>query len=181
MTLFPRARIALRIFEPRYLRLISDCIRNEIYFGQVWISKTAEDSSAALKLGSIGVTAKIVDWYSLPDNMLGVTVEGCDKFHIDHARQRPDQLWEGVVRTIEADVAEPLLARYEKLQRLLEQLLKHPELKKLNLPAVETDEHLANYLAQFLPVEESRRNTFLQIETIADRLAALEVYLAELE
>ena len=84
--LFPSGRLPLQIFERRYVDMISKCMREGAGFGVVWIrrgSEVAEASVTNLDLGDYGTMATIVDWDQLPNGLLGITIEGAERFHIE--------------------------------------------------------------------------------------------------
>ena len=84
--LFPSGRLPLQIFERRYVDMISKCMREGTGFGVVWIrrgSEVAEASVTNLDLGDYGTMATIVDWDQLPNGLLGITIEGAERFHIE--------------------------------------------------------------------------------------------------
>ena len=77
--LLPGQRLALQIFEPRYLRLISDCLKADRGFGVVQIHEGREVGQLPT-IYPVGTEAVIVDWYQQPDGLLGIEIEGCDVF-----------------------------------------------------------------------------------------------------
>ena len=84
--LFPSGRLPLQIFERRYVDMISKCMREGTGFGVVWIrrgSEVAEASVTNLDLGDYGTMATIVDWDQLPNGLLGITIEGTQRFHFE--------------------------------------------------------------------------------------------------
>ncbi len=164
--LFPYGRIPLRIFEPRYVDLVRDCLKREREFGVVWIREGGEvvvDAEHAMpKLGQIGCTARIVDWDALPNGRLGITIEGGAKFRVLATQQRPDYL---VVADIEMLPAEEALAVPERacdLIELLRQLIAHPLVARLKLtPQTGDAGRLADQVAQLLPIPEAEKFALL--------------------
>ena len=83
--LLPFGRIPLQIFEQRYLDLVRDCLKSNSPFGVVWIRRGAEVAQrgrAAPELGDYGTCAAIVDWDQLPNGLLGITIEGDQRFEL---------------------------------------------------------------------------------------------------
>ena len=64
--LLPHGRMALRIFEPRYVSLVSDSLKRNAPFGVIWIREGRDivvpGGETMPKLAPIGTTATIVDW-----------------------------------------------------------------------------------------------------------------------
>jgi len=79
--LFPGGLLSLRVFERRYLDLVRDCARNGGGFGVCLILQGREVGEAAVP-AAIGTLAHIVDFYTQPDGLLGICVNGGRRFHV---------------------------------------------------------------------------------------------------
>ena len=88
--LVPHGRMPLRIFEQRYIDLVRDSLRNETSFGMVWIRHGSE----------------VVDWDQLPDGLLGITIEGQQRFELFAAESRANGLVVGEVTEYAAPQSE---------------------------------------------------------------------------
>jgi len=89
--LLPGGRLSLRIFEPRYLDLVRDCTRHDSGFGICSILEGQETGAPALP-AAFGCQARIVDFASTEDGLLGITVQGERRFHVLHTRVRDNGL-----------------------------------------------------------------------------------------
>ena len=181
--LLPCGRMPLRIFEPRYVDLVRDCLKYEREFGAVWIRQGNEvvvDSDDPMpRIAQIGCTARIADWDSLAGGQLGITVEGGRKFRVLATRQRANYLVVADVEMLpdEDDVGLP--ARAADLIELLRQLIEHPLVARLNTTPQTADAgRLANQVAQLLPIPEADKFALL-VE--ADPLRRLDRLLLTLE
>jgi Lon protease-like protein len=65
--LFPGGPLQLRIFEPRYLDMVRQCLRGSRPFGVVLILEGLE-AGAAASVATIGTSARLVDFDYLPDD-----------------------------------------------------------------------------------------------------------------
>ncbi|NRB65833.1 MAG: LON peptidase substrate-binding domain-containing protein [Vibrio sp.] len=88
--LLPEGRMKLRIFEPRYKRLIKEASQSDGTFGICLIEH--DEVPAVSRLSSFGALAKIVDFELLDDGLLGVTVVGIRCFEIKRIRTEFDGL-----------------------------------------------------------------------------------------
>ena len=79
--LFPGGRLPLRIFEARYLDLVSRCLRDEGPFG-VCLIRRGTEAGAPAEFFPLGTSARIVDWGQLADGLLGITVHGEQRFRV---------------------------------------------------------------------------------------------------
>ena len=176
--LFPHGRMFLQVFEPRYLDLIGQCMKEDSGFGLVWLKQGQEvyrsNELVDPQLAQIGTYAKIVDWDSLPSGLLGVTIEGSDRFRLLTSYQRKDHLHMGEIEWIEAAGAIELPENYAELWGLLQTLLDHPHVDRLKLnPVVNDVDAVSCLLAQLLPIEERVKFNLLAAVEPLDRMARI--------
>ncbi|MDN3609202.1 LON peptidase substrate-binding domain-containing protein [Vibrio ostreicida] len=86
--LLPEGKMKLRIFEPRYKRLVKEASQRDGTFGICLFEKEGEGSS----LSCVGTQAKIVDFELLDDGLLGLTVIGMKRFMIQRVKTEFDGL-----------------------------------------------------------------------------------------
>ncbi|MSQ99530.1 MAG: peptidase S16, partial [Xanthomonadales bacterium] len=92
--LFPGGLLPLRIFEQRYLSMVRECARNDSEFGVCLIIE-GEEAIAPVRTAPVGTLARIVDWYTLKDGLLGVSTIGTSRFRVTHSHKQEDSLWLG--------------------------------------------------------------------------------------
>lgn len=177
--LLPLGRLSLQIFEPRYLDLVSRCLKQEHNggFGVVWLREGSEvydqDVDADTRLAQIGTFARIADWDKLPNRLLGITIEGTDKFRLVSSYQQPDHLHMADVEWVEDEPFISLPEQSEELKVLLAQLLEHPHIHRLKLnPVVEDVSSLGYILTQLLPIPEPIK---FQLLVQTDPMARLQI------
>ena len=95
--LFPGGLLALKIFEARYLDLMSRCLREQRPFGVVALRSGGESrvSRQAVAMHEVGTLAELIDVDSPEANILLVRCRGTQRFRLDGARQESDGLWLG--------------------------------------------------------------------------------------
>jgi Lon protease-like protein len=94
--LFPDGLLELKIFEARYLDLMSRCLRESTPFGVVALRAGAEARSAAgdaVRLYEVGTLAELIDVDSAQAGILLVRCRGTRRFLVGATRQEPDGLW----------------------------------------------------------------------------------------
>ena len=182
--LFPRGRLPLQIFEQRYLDLVRDCLKEDSGFGLVWITEGVEVAQAGAELpqlGDIGCYARIVDWDSLPNGLLGISIEGTERFTLTSARAGDKQL---VIAEVELEEGRPPAPMQEEWQSLLDVLMsleQHPHVKKLGISADHADAwQVGAVLAQLLPVDERIKYHLLSLDDIDEFMEELDDILNEL-
>ncbi len=88
--LFPGGPLPLRIFEARYIDMISERMRSAAPFGVVLIHEGQEAGAASTY--TVGTLAHITDFYQGSDGLLGVTAIGEQRFRIKSTSRMPDGL-----------------------------------------------------------------------------------------
>ena len=78
--LFPGSKLPLRIFEPRYIDMVSRCMREDTEFGII-LSRESTDPKM-FETYDTGTLAKIIDWDQGEDGLLGITTKGTQKFRL---------------------------------------------------------------------------------------------------
>jgi len=183
--LLPYGRMPLRIFEPRYVDLVRDCLKQENEFGVVWIREGNEavvDADSAMpKLAPIGCTARIVDWDALPNGRLGITIEGRAKFRVLATQQRANYLIVADIETLPEEDALAVPEHANDLTELLRQLIAHPLVERLKLePQIADAGRMANQIAQLLPIHEASKFALLAETSPLQRLDRLLLILEQL-
>ena len=119
--LFPGGPPPLRIFESRYLDMVSRCVKADSPFGVLLIQEGKEAGPATTH--SIGTLARIVDWYQGSDGLLGVTAIGEQRFRLVSSEREHDGLNVGEVELLEPEASFPLPNEYHALPKILSNIL----------------------------------------------------------
>jgi Lon protease-like protein len=176
--LFPGGPLSLRIFEPRYLDMVRDCARAGSGFGVCLILHGRESGEASVP-AAVGTVARIVDFYTTPDGLLGIRAEGSDRFHVDRSRVRDNGLAHGSVRFWPPEPEVQLPPEYGLLGTILERLID----RSGNAFANATQDYYEDAswvgfrLAEALPLENRERQHLLQMTDPLTRLEQLMHYL----
>ena len=169
--LFPGGPLPLRIFESRYIDMISGCMKNDLPFGVLLIKEGREDGLATTH--EVGTLAKITDWYQGSDGLLGVTAAGTDRFRLRSVRQQSDRLNVGTIEMVPAEAEMALPDEYKSLKKILESVL--DDLGRLyeSLDRHFDDAVWVTYrLIEILPIDLEEKQRFLES---SDTLARLEL------
>jgi uncharacterized protein len=164
--LLPGGRLPLQIFEPRYLDLVSRCMKGDSGFGIVRITDGHEvmlaQGTQPPLTAAVGTYARIVDWDAMPAGRLCITVEGSRRFRVLHSSVQADGLVHGTVQWLPDCQGVPLSHEHAHLQDIMEGLAEHPALGRLGVNGRHEDSAgLAYALAQYLPLEEADRYAVL--------------------
>ncbi len=170
--LFPEQEMSLKIFEPRYLAMISRCLKEDTTFGVVLIREGREVGQPPL-IFQIGVQARIVDWNQLPGGLLGITVRGERKFRVLSSEINDDKLMLADVNWLEEEPSQEIPDHFDGLVALLGQLCEHPAVQGLNLPRAQDSRMLGWQLTQLLPMNLPDRVALLGMNDPLQRLQQL--------
>jgi Lon protease-like protein len=182
--LFPRGRMALQIFEQRYLDLVRSSLKEDSGFGITWIVEGAEISRPGLampELAQFGCYARIVDWDALPNGLLGITIEGGERFRLQQAQTRDSGLVMGEVHMEQLRAAEPIREEWDSMVDVLLSLEQHPHVQRLGIKVDHGDAWQVGYaLAQLLPVDDDIKYALLALDDIEEFMAEMDELLNEL-
>lgn len=176
--LFPGGVLNLRVFERRYLDLVRDCSRNGAGFGVCLILQGREAGEPATP-AAFGTLARIVDFYTSPDGLLGISAEGAQRFHVERTRVRDNGLVHGEVSFLEDDAAVEIPPEFLLLVTILERLLEKARGPHAGVARAQFDDAswVGFRLAELLPIENRERQQLLQLGAPLERLAQLMQYL----
>ncbi|WP_218745665.1 LON peptidase substrate-binding domain-containing protein, partial [Vibrio parahaemolyticus] len=87
----PEGKMNLRIFEPRYKRMVKECSLQNVGFGVCLVGSEGDPKDVG-NVSSIGTLVRIVDFETLSDGLLGITVAGEKRFVIKRVRADSDGL-----------------------------------------------------------------------------------------
>ena len=178
VVLFAGGRLPLRIFEPRYLDMISERMRTNAGFGIVLIRSGIDarvsDDAPQPEIFEVGTEAKVVDFNALEGGLLGIVVEGGCKFRIRKTWEQGDHLLHGLVETLPSEPEGAMSEADRPLIDILKALLKHPMAEKLGLEVdFEDAGAVSRHLAGLLPVEPEIKQSLLQLNSPKERLNEL--------
>jgi Lon protease-like protein len=89
--ILPEGRMALRIFEPRYTRMVKEaCEKNEGFV--ICMLNSKGDKKQNTHIFPTGTYCKVIDFDVLDDGLLGITVEGINCVSIEKIETDPDGL-----------------------------------------------------------------------------------------
>ena len=179
--LLPGAELKLRIFEARYLDLVRACSRQGTGFG-VCLLLEGREVGGCTSSAATGTEARITDFGTTEEGLLGLTVVGGRRFHVERTRVRDNGLVMGEVRW--HDTPDPVQVRPEHglLSQLLERIVAHFGGTHARAGAREFDdaEWVGWRLSELLPLSALQRQSMLEEGDPHRRLDRLLELLPEL-
>ena len=167
--LYPGGPLPLRIFEPRYLDMISSCMKTNSLFGVLLIREGSETGPATTH--SIGTLARIDDWFQGSDGLLGITAIGESRFRLLNSKRQPSGLNIGDIELLDTEPTEGLPDDYKPLAKILAGVL--DDLGKLyqSLEKRYDDAGWVAYrFAEILPISPEQKQSCLEVEDPIKRL-----------
>jgi Lon protease-like protein len=172
IVLFPDGPLPLRIFETRYVDMVRRCMRDEEPFGVVLIRSGSEVGPA--QTHDVGTTAKIIDFHSLSDGLLGLSCVGQQRFRIVARSRQADGLNLGEVDWLALEPTVPVPDRHVRLAALLRHVL--PQLGEVytDIPMrLDDAAWVGHRLAEILPIPLVEKQACLEINDPVQRLDLL--------
>jgi len=172
--LFPDGYLKLRIFEQRYIDMVRECSLRDSSFG-VCLIGNSEITDLPANHMRVGTAAKICDFSTLDDGLLGITAHGQQKFIVQKTRMRDNGLLMAEVETLDETLSVEVPEEYSVLSmitgRFMEQLGKnYPSFQPQHL----LDAYWVGYrLAELLPLDNHEKQLLLQISDPLERLQIL--------
>jgi uncharacterized protein len=174
--LFPGGPLALRIFEPRYLDMVRRCLKAHSGFGVVLILEGAE-AGAAVSVANTGTSARLVDFDTLPDGLLGLQCLGERRFRLSRRWLQGDGLNLGEVDYLPDDAPCSVPAEYAHLSELLRELLPRLGGGYTHVEAHYDDAGwVSNRWAEILPLAAAEKLELLELTDPLARLAQVAVW-----
>ena len=169
----PGGLFALRLFEARYLDLVSECLRNDTGFGICLIRSGGEAGEPALPFGT-GTEVRIVDWDRQPDGLLGITVAGQHKIRVHDLTTEANQLVVARVTALPPEPAEPVPPECRALVDVLDKILQQlaPVIEYAD-PQWDDAAWVGGRLTELLPLPPRVRQYLLELDNPVARLHEL--------
>jgi len=170
--LCPRGKIPLQIFEPRYLDMISHCLKMGAEFVVVLLR---EDSEMDDEFYRVGTLAKVVDFSRGEyDGCLAVTIEGVARVDLSLTVQQEDGLWLAETAISNEEDFVPLPERFNELRVVLEALVQHPFVHNLNMDIDFCDGRQVGWrLTELLPMDNRQKQLLFELKDPIQRLSEL--------
>jgi len=172
--LFPEGRLPLKIFEPRYLDMVSNCMKTESGFGICLIKEGSETGGAAV-VHATGTLCEITYFNAQSDGLLGITATGRQRFKIESSEVKSNQLKVAAISLLENEascqVEQTHTAAVQLLQKLLDQL-GQPYTK---MPKrYDCASWVSSRLTELLPFSLYKKQQLLEMNDPATRLSKIQ-------
>ena len=170
--LFPDSKLPLRIFEPRYIDMVSRSMRENSEFGII-LSRENTDPKM-FETYDTGTLARIIDWDQGGDGLLGITTLGTQKFRLMELNKQEDGLNIGSIERIEKEGDYKPLKEFTHLVELLQAILDDVNIYDDNEKRFDSASWISYRFAEILPLRLEDKQKCLEIDDPIIRLNFLE-------
>lgn len=184
--LFPGGLLPLKIFEARYLDLVSRCLREQKPFGVVCLLQGTEAGSASRSIQTemVGVQAHIEDVDAEQAGILHIRCVGQQRFRLlDAPRQETNGLWAALTEGVAPDEVEaPLPAMRRAVDALAQATARlnaeghHPFVEPMQL---DDAGWVANRWCEILPISLGAKQKLMELESPSLRLQLVDEFLRQ--
>lgn len=161
----------MQIFEPRYLDMVRDCVRDDSGFGVCLILESAAPGGKNQHT-RVGTLARVHDWNTMENGLLGISTRGHEKFHIQATRMRDNGLMianvEWVKEPADVQVPDSCLLLSSFVDRFMDKLSSnYPEYDAAHL---DNAVWVSYRLTELLPLKNLERQGLLELTDPVQRL-----------
>jgi hypothetical protein len=168
--LLPGGPLQLQVFEPRYLDMVGRCMRAGTPFGVVRILDGSE-AGAVSEIAMTGTSARIIDFHTLSNGLLGLLCLGERVFQLESRHERPDRLLVGEVRWQPQLPIAPVPERFANLVVALREALPNLPPAYAHIPRNFDDAEWVSYrLLELMPLSSQQRQHSLENHDPLQRL-----------
>jgi Lon protease-like protein len=180
--LFPDTVLQLKVFEARYLDLVSQCLRDKQPFGVVNLASGQEVGRGEVRFESHGVLAHIDQVDAESTNLLRVRCLGGERFAIVGAPRRDAEgLWSADIEVLLADdVMSPdpeYFPTVHALQQLIASLIERGDVPFAEPYRLDDAGWVANRWCEVLPIPLAAKQKLMTLPDPQARLRLVHEYL----
>jgi len=183
--LMPYCQSKIKVFEKRYLDMVSQCLRSESQFviTQILTGSEIHDPSQSrqkIEFSEYGCLVQIKDFDH--KDSLELLLEATQLVFIKDPVQNADGLWESELEILPFEDIKIDEHTHEHIVKLYDTLKQHPYLQRQSLlPDTQNSIQLINFLCMWLPLNEIIRiklirseNTVIRAQNLFDALESIE-------
>lgn len=181
--LFPGSQMVLRVFEPRYVAMLNDILKDELPFGVVFCTNMENETGT---MAAVGCLAHITEYTSFDDGTWLIKVEGGERFRITRLHQNQPYLTadiDALDEDVDMALDDPVFTSIQQLLEIYRDLLDDIDPDMVQ----EMPEDLSGVDLTFLAMDQlilpdERRQAMLEISSLRVRCAqTLDLLRKEIE
>ena len=175
--IFPGGLLPLRVFEPRYMDMVTQAIADRAAFG-ICAIREGRDIDIAAKHYNVGTCVKVIDWDMPQPGILHIQTQALERFVVRNSRSEPNGLRVGEVDEVSPEPAVPLPEELTLGAEVLYQIINELGAEKFAQPHDYSNATWISYrLSEVLPLKLSVRQNLLEMNDSIARLTILTEFL----
>jgi len=182
--LFPGGMLALKIFEARYLDLVSACMREQRSFGVVALRRGTEartQPGEAVMFESVGTQVELLDVDSAEPGILQLRCRGTHRFRVHTQQQQADGLWTAQTSAVPDDEDTPptdaLLDTVRSLAEAMAAMNEQGAPPFLQPHRFDSAGWVANRWCEILPISIAAKQKLMELPDALVRLELVDEFL----
>jgi Lon protease-like protein len=182
--LFPGALLGLKVFEPRYLDLMTRCLRTHEPFGVICLQQGREVGPAEVQMEAVGTLAHIEEADAEEPGILRLRCIGGRRFRrVGEPEQRGDGLWLTDAEELPEDPPRmpgpAVRATVEALAEAIRKLQAHDSVPFAPPWRLDEAGWVANRWCELLPLPLPARQKLMELDDPVIRLSLVDGYLRD--
>lgn len=174
---FPGGLLPLRVFEPRYMEMVTQAIAERASFGVCAIHEGRETDASA-KHHVVGTRVHVIDWDMPQPGILHIQTQATERFVVRKSRKEDKGLLIGEVDDVSAEPAVAVPAEFALSAEILYQIIGELGVEKFAQPHDYNNAVWIGYrLSEVLPLKLGIRQDLLEMNDSVARLAILTDFL----
>lgn len=174
---FPGGLLPLRVFEPRYMDMVTQAIADRAAFG-ICAIREGRDVDVAAKHYNVGTCVKVIDWDMPQPGILHIQTQALERFVVRSSRGEANGLRIGEVDDVSPEPAVALREELTLAAEVLYQIVNELGVDKFAKPHDYSNATWVGYrLSEVLPLKLSVRQNLLEMNDSIARLTILTEFL----
>jgi Lon protease-like protein len=174
---FPGGMLPLRIFEPRYMEMVTQAIADRATFG-ICAIREGRDIDPAAKHYPLGTRVRVIDWDMPQLGIMHIQTQALERFVVRSTHSESNGLRIGEVDDVSAELPIAVPAECALTAEILYQIISELGVDKFALPHDYNNAVWVSYrLSEVLPLKLSVRQNLLEMNDSLARLAILMNFL----
>jgi len=175
--IFPGGLLPLRVFEPRYMDMVTQAIADRAAFG-ICAIREGRDIDVAAKHYNVGTRVKVTDWDMPQPGILHIQTQAIDRFVVRSSHSEPNGLRVGEVDEVSAEAPVAIPEELTLAAEVLQQIVHELGAEKFAPPHDYNDAVWVGYrLSEVLPLKLNVRQNLLEMNDSVTRLRILTEFL----
>lgn len=173
-------RLALRVFEPRYMDMVKACLRDSVPFGVCLLAQGEEVATQAGEAAAphpVGTLTTIAEWDMPQLGILEIVAHGGQRFRVRDHRTQPNRLVIAEVDLLPDPPVTPIPGDYARLVPMLRALIDALEDPPPKPHHFYDAAWVADRWAEMLPLPMKERQAILELDDGVARLDAIYRFL----